>query len=720
MRSERRPGPGAVLALGLTLLAGRVAGAQDAPNAITPATEVRSIAFRYTGTETLPEETLREHVALTERGGMIGLRKLFGWLPFVGPIGVHLFDPVEMQRDVVRIRNLYHDSGFLDARVSYDVRYDAEPDLIDVTYVVEEGPPLLLRELEFRRAGGGPPTVPRGAEPGWTALQRFERDEPQRLGQVELQGIAARAGRWYRTNGYPFATATARAAVDTASNRADVTVEISEGPRTRIRAFEVTGNPTVPARHLTRQLPIEPGDWYDAELLEEGRQQLVQLDIVRLALVDVPPETLDDSSVVVRIEVTENPPNLVSGDVGFVSDGGLTSQVEWVSRGFLRGVRTLTVAAVAQTGVLALENPAQRLYRFGATIFQPYVGHRRLTAAFGPYIEYRDDFRDRSWAFGADANLVWAVDPLKSISLGYGFSRRRILEYGFGEDLEPEEYLPILGLAEPGTSAELERTVRRGVVRLEGSYGYLDEFANPRRGFVVRPRLELTAPAALSTNEYLLADVGGTAFVPVTGRLGLALRGAAGRIWPYGKSLPRTGESPFLSLLRLREVTFTTGGTRDVRGWGSQLVGPKIPEVREASAEDGGGFFSERYTPVGGLARLSGSVELRMPLPGFAEEWQTFVFLDGGRVWTPDERFALGVEDLEQDDFFAATGAGISYQTVVGAVQLALGYKLNPSALDLRESDEVLSALEEGRPVTDAETRGIRRLHLHFAIGSSF
>ena len=717
MRSERRA---AALLLALALPVAPAA-AQDAPNAITPATEVRSIAFRYTGTETLPEETLREQVALTERGGMIGLRKLFGWLPFVPPIGVHLFDPVEMQRDVIRIRNLYRESGFLDAEVSYDVRYDAEPDLIDVTYVIEEGPPLLLRELEYQRAGGGPPRVPVGAEPSWAALQRFERGEPQRLGRVELQAIAARAGRWYRMNGYPFATAAARAAVDTAANRADVTVEITEGPRARIRAFEVTGNPTVPGRHLIRQLPIEAGDWYDAERLEEGRQQLVQLDIVRLALVDVPRETLQgDSSVVVRIEVTENPPNLVSGDVGFASDGGLTSQAEWVNRGFLRGVRTLTVAAVAQTGVLALEDPAQRLYRFGATIFQPYVGHRRLTAAFGPFVEYRDDFRDRSRAFGADANLVWAVDPLKSVTLGYTFSQRRILEYGFGEDLAPEEYLPILGLAEPGTTAELERSVRRGVVRLEGSYGYLDEFANPRQGFVLRPRLELTTPGAFSTNEYLLADVGGTAFVPVTGRLGLALRGAAGRIWPYGKSLPRGDESPFLSLLRLREVTFTAGGTRDVRGWGSQLVGPKIPEVREASEEDGGGFFSERFTPVGGLARLSGSVELRMPLPGLAEEWQTFVFLDGGRVWTPDRRFALGVENLEQDDFFASTGGGISYQTVVGAVQLALGYKLNPSPLDLRESDEVLTALEEGRPVTDAETRGIRRLHLHFAIGSTF
>jgi outer membrane protein insertion porin family len=715
MRSDRAAG--AVL-LGLALCSGP-ALAQDAPSAITPSTQVSRIEFRYEGTEEIAEEKLREQIALTARGGMVGLRRLFGFLPFVSPVGEHPFDPLELQRDVIRIRNLYHESGFLRAGISYDVEYDATEDLIDVTYVVDEGPPLLLRRLSYGAEGGGAPPIPPDEAGAWQALQRFERKEPQRLGQVELQGIAARAGRWFRARGFPFATARGRAVVDTAANRADVSVEIGAGPRTRIRGFEVTGNPTVPGRHLTRQLPIRAGDRYDAEKLETGRSQLVQLDIVRLALFEVPRESLQDSSVMVHISVTENPPNLISGDVGFVSDGGLTSQLEWTNRGFLRGVRTLTVGAVAQTGLLALENQPQRIYRFGLTLFQPYVGHRRLSASVGPFVEYRDDLRDRSWAYGAEGSVVWAVTPLQSVSLGYTYSRRHIYDYGLGSDLRPEEYLPILGLADPGQTGTLEEDVDRGVVRLEGSYGFLDEFANPRRGFVLRPRLELSAPAAFNTSDYVKLELGGTAFLPLTSRIGLALRGAAGRIWPWGGSLPRDGESPFLALLRLRDVTFTAGGTRDVRGWGAQLVGPKIPEVQE-SEDTAGVFLSDRYTPLGGLARLTGSVEVRMPLPGFAEEWQTFVFLDGGRVWIPDERFTLGRPDLEQDEFFSAVGAGISYQTVVGAVQVALGYKLNPSALDLRGPEDVLEALEAGQPVTAAEARSGRRLHLHFAIGSTF
>lgn len=694
--------------------------AQDAPSRITAGTEVRTIEFRHAGTATLPEETLREHIGLTARGGLVGLRRLFGFLPFIAPVGEHPFDPLEMQRDVIRLRNLYRDSGFLRAQVDYEVRYDAESDLMAVTYVVDEGEPLLLRRLEYHSPGGSPPAIPPGAEARWAALRRAEAEETERLGQVELQAIAARAGRWFRTLGYPFATATATAAVDTAANRADVRVEIAQGPRTRIRAFEVAGNETVPAHHLTRQLPVGPGDWYDAAKLEEGRQQLIQLDIVRLALMDVPRDSVDDAGALVRLEVTENPPNVVSGDLGFASDGGITSQAEWANRSFLGGVRTLRTAGVAQTGFLALEERPQRLYRLGATLFQPYIGHRRLSAVGGPFVEYRDDARDRSWAVGLDGTLIWAVTPLRSISLGYTFSRRRILDYGFGQDLEPEEYLPILGLAQPGAAGELDRSIRRGVVRLEGSYGYLDEFAHPRKGYVLRPRLELTAPGGLNSHDYVLADLAGTAFLPLTPRVGLALRGSAGRIWPYGGSLPVPGESPFLSVLRLRDITFTAGGTRDIRGWGIALVGPKIPEVQRETEEDGGGFLSERYAPLGGLARLSGSIEVRLPLPGFAEEWQSFIFLDGGRVWNPDGRFDLDAPDLEQDDFFAATGVGISYLTIVGAVQLALGYKLNPSALDLREPEQVLEAMQDGLPVTDAERRSVQRLHLHFAIGSTF
>jgi outer membrane protein insertion porin family len=487
-----------------------------------------------------------------------------------------------------------------------------------------------------------------------------------------------------------------------------------------VREFAVSGNKTVPAKDLTRQLPIEAGDWYDAAELEEGRARLAQFPIVRLASLNVPRGSADDSSVVVRVGMTENPPQQVSGEAGLISNGGLSGEVDWMHRSFMHGLRTFTVSATAQTGLLALETPAEQRYRLALTFFQPYVGTRRLSAAGGPYVEYRDDLRDRSQAIGFEGTLVYATSPLRSISLGYNLSHREVFDFGFSDDLDPIEFLPLLGLEDSAAVGSLGTIFNRSTLTLDGSWGKLDAFANPRRGYVLRPRASVTLPG-FNTSEYLLLDFGATGFYPLTERIGFTLRSSVGRIFPYGRSVDDAlDESAFVSLLRLRDVTFSAGGSRDVRGWGSQLVGPKLPEVRVRQEAGQDVYFAERYTPVGGLSRLHASAEVQMPLPGFGDKWQTFAFLDGARIWTSDERFDPNAGELGEDRFFMGTGVGIGYETVVGAVEVALGYKLNPSALDVRDPDDVLQALRAGEPIDLKPTDSMRRFQLHFSIGATF
>jgi outer membrane protein insertion porin family len=497
-------------------------------------------------------------------------------------------------------------------------------------------------------------------------------------------------------------------------------VRVQPGLRAKVREFAVTGNVTVPAKDLTRQLPLDKGDWYDAAELEQGRARLAQFPIVRLALLNVPRGSADDSSVVVRVGVTENPPQQVGGEVGLISNGGLSGEVDWMHRSFMHGLRTFTVSATAQTGLLALETPAEQRYRLALTFFQPYVGTRRLSAAGGPFVEYRDDLRDRSQAIGFEGTLVYATSPLRSISLGYSLSHREVFDFGFSDELDPIEFLPLLGLEDSAAVGSLGTIFNRSTLTLDGSWGKLDAFANPRRGYVLRPRASVTLPG-FNTSEYLLLDFGATGFYPLTERIGFTLRSSVGRIFPYGRSVDDAlDESAFVSLLRLRDVTFSAGGSRDVRGWGSQLVGPKLPEVRVRQEAGQDVYFAERYTPVGGLSRLHASAEVQMPLPGFGDKWQTFAFLDGARIWTSDERFDPNAGELGEDRFFMGTGVGIGYETVVGAVEVALGYKLNPSALDVRDPDVVLQALRAGEPIDSKPTDSMRRFQLHFSIGATF
>ena len=146
----------------------------------------------------------------------MGLRRTLGFLPFITPVGEHPFRPLELQRDVARLRNIYTRYGYLDAKVDYDVRYDAKEDLTAVTFQIEEGPPVLLRAVRFVGRDSAPATVAPALGEHWSGFVREEQAERGRLGEGERRGIADRTTRWLRNRGYPFAAAEADVLVDTA------------------------------------------------------------------------------------------------------------------------------------------------------------------------------------------------------------------------------------------------------------------------------------------------------------------------------------------------------------------------------------------------------------------------------------------------------------------------------------------------------------------------
>lgn len=691
--------------------------AQDPLTSIRPTTQVRSIAFAFADTRTLDEADLRAQIATTARSKLAWLQRLLSWLPAIPPVTPHPFEPITLQRDVARLRAFYHRNGFLDAAVRYDVFFDAEDDLVEIRFVVTEGRPLDVESLAFSGVDTSPPLLAAELARDWGAFVERYQAGGGRWTEDRERRLADSTIRWLRDRGYPHASATTQVRVDSAAARAAVAVVVDPGARGRVRAITVAGNHTVAAGEVRRQIPLEPGDWFSAARLERGRLQLMQFDVIRLALVQVSPKLAGDSLVDVHVQVTENHPRVIRAELGLSSGWGIGGQAQWTHRSFFGGLRSLTLGLGAQTGLVPLDSPARREYRLSLAAFEPYVGDRRLSLAVGPFVEYRDDVRDRSWRAGVQSSLVFATSPLRSVALGMTFARRRILEYGFG-DIAADQYLPLLGLADPADVGALRSTLDHGLLTVSAAWGRLDRFANPRKGFVIRPRLEITTPF-LNTVEYAMADLGATAFLPVRGRVGAALRVSAGRVFPMGRSIPGVGRAPAAALLALHDVTFTAGGTRDARGWGSDLLGPKLPKVEPRFANDSVSFVAEEYTPVGGLARVVGSAQVNIPLPGFGEKLQSFVFLDGARVWTPDARFRIA-EPFAQDRWFFGTGAGVGYETLVGAVDVAVGYKLNPSPLDLRDAAAVMTALANGQPIGAVPTDARRRWQLHFSVGATF
>jgi outer membrane protein insertion porin family len=703
------------------LLGAGPAVAQDSLLAIRPDAQVGSVGFRFPGTQSFSEAELGAQIALRGRGSLYDVRRLLGELPLVPSPGRYGFDPVELQKDVVRLRQFYRRAGFARPHVDYDVRANDPGTVVDVSYVVDEGPAAVLRSVQVVGPGGSAPLdLPDSLTASWREFETgLAARRGQRFGEADLAAAQDSLVAWLHDHGYPFAAVRSARMVDSPQQAVDVRLEASPGPLSRIGTITVEGNTSVSDRVVLRQLPFRTGDPYSARTLAAARARLQAVDLLARAVVDVDSQPAADSTLSVRIQVQETRRRLTLAEVGYVSEGaGLTGRVQWTDPNFTGGARSLTASVEAQSGAGAVGTEAEQLLRASLSLTQPYVFVPRLSLIVGPYAEYRNDLKDQSAAVGFNATLIYRLAPLSSVALEYRFSARNIHEYHFGAVSTGDiNLLELLALQYPPLIDSLGYNEDKSTITLSGSFASVDDLTDPRRGWVVRPSAKVTVPEPWSTAQFTRLDLSVSRFQPLGRNVVLAARVSAGRLFPFGKSVPSEGSDPIFSFIHLRDESMTAGGTNDVRGWGDRMLGPKVPDVEANIVGADTVLTADQYVPIGALARLSGSVELRFPAPGMTPAWQTQVFLDAGRVWTPDDRFSQATLLPENTELRWSAGVGLSYQTPVGALGLSLGYKLNPSPLDLRDAGKVLDAFVAGQPIESAETDALSRLHLHFSFG---
>ncbi len=700
---------------------------------IDGATEVSGIHFRWTKTKTLDSRELRPLLVSKDRGGSYGLRKAIGSLPLLPSPALVPFDPMELQRDVVRLRSRYREAGFRKADIRYEVIRDDAKNLLDVTLVITEGPPVILGRIDvIARDSLVALPVPEGETGSWEKqLGRWEKLEGKRLDLREANRLRLQTQAWWRDRGFPFARVRHALSDDSTGTERDLTMRVAPGRRAVFRPIAVEGTKNISAATVEKRLPFHDGDLYSAKELEDARRDIGELDIVRVAIVDTPDPAPADSlsarpdtppaDVAVHVRITEAEPRLVSGQLGYGTEAGVSSELRWTHRNFMGGARMFTVSGVAQTGLGAVAADPDRLYRASVSLTQPSFLMRRMSGVVSPFIEKRDNVTDNSLQVGVNTTLIYRLGGLKSIALDYQIARRRIYEYTLNDFAAGDvDLLTLLQYQAQGLLDSLGTELWNSTFTLSGTGGGVDNPANPRRGLVVRPAVQVTAPPSVASTNYSRIDVGVHGYYPLPGRMTLAGRLSAGQMFPFGKSLPAEGDDPSVKFLQLRDVLFTAGGTDDVRGWGDRLLGPKVPDVRGVTEADTIRLVADNFVPLGGFERASLSLELRVPFPGVRGAWGWHAFLDAGRVRTEDSRFDGAGATPEAEGWFYGTGLGLDLGTPVGPIKFDVGYKLNPSTADLVDSGDLLQALVDGTPVDELDRKNSRRWHFHLAFGTSF
>ena len=793
-----RRGPWLLVSMLAVLLAG-TARAQAPLHLVNDDTRVRDVDFKFADTQTFEPDRLLAQIATSEPTFLTEVKRTPP-LSWIFSASLPPFDPIVLQKDVVRLRRFYRDNGFLSPEIAYPAsQLDTTSNTIRVIFSIREGPPLIIQDVGFYGPDGDYATslFEGDLRERWIDFRdRTGFQVGDRYTDYELLRIKDGVLSWLRDRGFAFAHVGAETSLDSTAYTADIRVTLDPGPRGTVSEVIVEGNESVSKAIILRELPLKVGQRFSYSKLIQGQRELFALNLFRVALADVPPtEQADsarldslatlrnttpedlrrqprDSTVEVRYRVREANLRYITAQTGYSRATGVELRGSWTHRNFLGSARTFTVTSIAETGLLGNNTgnlaPFRR-FRLGVNLRQPYLFTTHLSASVEPFVQYaRDPFLSvpddplgpaflenldlNRREFGVNTTFIYEIYPFRTVSLRHSFSRVR--QEGDSLDIAQQDFpdLP------PDQLLDTTDPFSKSVFRLSGNFGDADDFLNPQHGFFVRPFIEeagLFIPSGIETVQYRKGGVEAVGYLPLTDGISLGGRLSAGRIWPRGSS-----EDQFAPRIenRFDDIRFYAGGGDDVRGWGLRLLGPQQNRTTLIRNDEGEVVFNEendgtpttpqttneQYEAIGGLTKVAGNIELRLPFPGLGSTWRTAVFLDAGQVsarriatnpFLPlGERFADdGSVRLDLNRLRFGTGGGIRYQTPIGYIRLDLAFKLNPDHRDLlRPREAFLEALsdlppevkrEQGLPPDfsyTASERFLRRFNIHLSLGQAF
>lgn len=644
--------------------------------------------LRFQGVKALDEDELEEAIATRASGCRSLVYQIF--CPYwKSPYFYErrYLDRTELARDILRLRVLYYKRGWRQAQVDTVVS-QKEPGRAVVTFRVTEGEPLRLDSVVVRRADGTPPpdNVRRAA--------RLRAGDPLDLFRVDTTLLRIRERLW--DEGFADAVVDTAVAIDSARRRATLTYSIDRRQRAVVGDITVRGNEEVETRTILRSLGLDSGDVFRRTGVLEGQRKLYQSGLFRRATIAIAQTA--DSVKPLEITVREAPPRdaLIRAGFSTVDFGQAEARLTWLN--WLGGARRLVArSAIGNLGAPTLNArfPFARVvpdgledrasfvrptYEASLAFEQPWLFDTRNTFAASTFLRRRTApgvFVDRG--FGGSATLTREIALRTPISLDYRYELSRIEASG--------SYFCInFGVCDLATISTLRAQTRLSPIAFVARTDRTDEPLMPRSGWTARGEVEHAANWTLSDFRYDRGLAELTGYRPIRWGV-IAARLHGGRVLNFSRGADLGLFTPTdLYLLHPRK-RFYAGGSRSVRGYGENQLGPRVLTIPASLLREQGcdvtviaklvacgavndpkledAAFSPR--PIGGTSVVEGSVEWRIPL--LPPAIQGAVFLDGALVGEA----TLG--NLTEGTGALTPGLGVRYLSPAGPIRLDLGYR---------------------------------------------
>jgi outer membrane protein insertion porin family len=220
---------------------------------------------------------------------------------------------VEAQAD--SMRQLYSEEGFFLADVEYELRRVAgDSNQVDIVFKIDEGAEVEVRRISFVGNEELPAAewlnIMQTSETGMFSFLSDRNKFSRAAFDADLTGVQA----WYYDKGY-LMMRPGRPTVELTPDRAyvDITIPVEEGPRFRIRKFDImetdgAGNEVetvAPKAQLRKMVKLRPGDWFSRSKIAEGIEGISRTYRDNgYALVEMVPGTdLDEANHLVDVTI---------------------------------------------------------------------------------------------------------------------------------------------------------------------------------------------------------------------------------------------------------------------------------------------------------------------------------------------------------------------------------------------------------------------------------
>jgi len=724
---------------GVPILALPVAlGSQPVANSKAPPPNPEVVDLKLNGVHAVKQLELLQSIA-TDRSHCVTVTlKPICWIS-----KAHYFykreylNHAELKRDVLRIKVFYWKRGFRETQVDTVVA-DKGKNAVGVTFNIVEGPPTIVSALDVTQT-----------QPALTDAEVKKRivlgtGTPLNLLRLDTTVVYLEQSLWNK--GYADAVVDTVITLDSTARTGAIKITIDPKYKATIGEILIEGESKVSEKTLRKSLTMQPGQLFRRAEMLKSQRALYESNLFRRASIEVPKQ--GDSSKVVVVTVQEAPLRDARISAGFNTVDFFQVEGRFTHYNLFGGAKRLELQGAVGNlfsgslngrGIFhkSTDNVGSNksryftpTYNLSANLRKPWFISHANELALGVFTHRRSApgiYVDRG--FGTALTFTRTVADRSPASANYTYELTRV-------DAGDVYFCVNYGVCDQQTLVALHKQQRLSPFTLTQAVDRTNDPFEPTHGLRGKLEAEHASTITASDFRYNRLSAEGAAFRPYRkrGSLGAHLRMG----WVH--ALSSTGDAVGLGesepVLHPRK-RFYAGGSRSVRGFGENQLGPRIltipattlrrgcPDPTPVTACDpNAALLKDRDfepRPLGGNIVVEMNAELHFPLK--MQNLVGAVFIDGGYV---SQRIN---PTLPKSKKAVTPGFGARYLSPVGPIRVDFG--INPGRQevlpvvteDIVNGEKKLVTLEQRRvyhPVRTGFNGVLDRMVLHLSIGEAF